>query len=78
MASVQVGGVLRQIQRLFSGGTIGGFSNAVLLHRFVASRDEDAFAALVARHGPMVLAVCRGVLRDGCDAEDAFQATFLG
>jgi RNA polymerase sigma factor (sigma-70 family) len=52
-------------------------SDGQLLKRFVAERDEEAFALLVRRHGPMVLEVCRGVLRDGHDAEDAFQATFL-
>jgi RNA polymerase sigma-70 factor (ECF subfamily) len=55
-------------------------SDAQLLDRFISRRDEAAEAAfeeLVIRHGPMVLRVCRGVLHDAHDAEDAFQAVFL-
>jgi RNA polymerase sigma-70 factor (ECF subfamily) len=48
-----------------------------LLERFVSRRDESAFTALVHRHGPMVLGVCRRVLNDWQSAEDAFQVTFL-
>jgi RNA polymerase sigma factor (sigma-70 family) len=48
-----------------------------LLGQYVSSRDGGAFEGLVRRHGPMVLAVCRRILRHAQDAEDAFQATFL-
>ncbi len=51
--------------------------DAELLERFVTRRDPEAFAALVERHGPLVLRVCRRALPDAHDAEDAFQATFL-
>jgi RNA polymerase sigma factor (sigma-70 family) len=54
-----------------------GITDAQLVELFLARRDEAAFAALVHRHGPMVLGVCRRLLNDPHDAEDAFQATFL-
>ena len=71
--------VLRQVDRLYTEGTSAGWGDGQLLSRFVAAREESnlAFEAIVQRHGPMVLAVCRRILSDHHDAEDAFQATFL-
>jgi RND family efflux transporter MFP subunit len=54
-----------------------GLGDGELLERFVTSRDEAAFELLLWRHGAMVLGMCRRLLRDQNDAEDAFQATFL-
>ena len=53
------------------------YSDTQLLARFAGHRDETAFAAFMARHGPIVMAVYRGVLRNSLDAEDAFQATLI-
>lgn len=77
MATIGVNFALRHIHELFSVGTVASLPDAGLLDRFAQSRDETAFAALVDRHGPMVLAVCRAVLKDEHAAEDAFQAAFL-
>ncbi len=55
----------------------GGMTDGLLLEVFLSRRDEAAFEALVQRYGPMVLGVCRRLLRHTHDAEDAFQATFL-
>jgi RNA polymerase sigma factor (sigma-70 family) len=68
---------LKDMNRLFGEGTLAGRPDAQLLERFILQRDEAAFAALVARHGPMVLGTCRAVLHDPDASEDAFQATFL-
>jgi RNA polymerase sigma factor (sigma-70 family) len=80
MAGVSSREVLRHLNTLFQCGAAGQLSDAELLERFVAGRDEPAeaaFAALVERHGVMVLGVCRRVLGNRDAAEDAFQATFL-
>jgi len=69
--------VFIQLERLFHRGTATGLTEGELLERFVTQRDEAAFEAIVARHGPMVLGVCRQLLRDPNDVDDAFQATFL-
>ena len=67
------------LEALFQFGTVGGLSDAELLERFVpaAMRQARRLSRLVERHGPMVLRVCRSVLDDPHDAEDAFQVTFL-
>jgi RNA polymerase sigma factor (sigma-70 family) len=69
--------VLRHLKQM---GDLQGdlaLPDALLLERFVRQRDEAAFTALVVRHGPMVLGVCRRLLRQETDVEDAFQASFL-
>jgi RNA polymerase sigma factor (sigma-70 family) len=68
---------LDQLQQALVPSAEAALTDAQLLARFVAGRDPAAFGALLRRHGPMVLGVCRRLLRDPHDAEDAFQATFL-
>jgi RNA polymerase sigma factor (sigma-70 family) len=77
MAIETLGAALRQINRLFARGVVAGLSDAQLLERFHTQGDSEALEALVGRHGPMVLSVCRAICRNPLDAEDAFQATFL-
>jgi len=72
----------RDLATLFGAGAVAGLTDRELIHRISRAADDPAaaeacFQVLVERHGPMVLRVCRNVLRDPHDAEDAFQATFL-
>jgi RNA polymerase sigma factor (sigma-70 family) len=69
--------VVRYLHTLVNAQAFAGWSDGQLLERFLARRDAAALEALVRRHGPMVLGVCRRVLQNAHDAEDAFQATFL-
>ncbi len=70
----------RELHGLLRDGVATGLTDQELLDRFATCRDasgELAFATLVTRHGPMVMNVCRRILRNPADADDAFQATFL-
>src|SRR5689334_12987754 len=77
MSNRQVGALADFIRRVAEPAWVAALSDGELLERFRAHRDEAAFAALVRRHGPAVLGVCRRILHHSQDAEDAFQATFL-
>lgn len=73
----ELGTFFRRLRYVLGSPATEGVSDGALLERYVAGREEAAFAALMERHGPMVLGVCRRVLRNSPDADDAFQATFL-
>lgn len=77
MASAQLHHVARHLQGLRESQTVREAPDAELLERFTVRREESAFAALLHRHGPMVLGVSRRVLHSDADADDVFQATFL-
>src|SRR5262245_20608853 len=74
MSATQTTLALRQLREVSPAAAL---PDSELLGRFLASRDEGAFEALVRRHGPLVLGVCKRLLRQRQDAEDAFQAAFL-
>jgi DNA-directed RNA polymerase specialized sigma24 family protein len=65
------------LRRLAASQDLAGRTDKELLGSFAADRDGGAFAELVRRHGPMVLATCRRILPNPYDAEDACQAAFL-
>ena len=76
MVPTRLGAVVRRLGVL-AGHDTAGLTDSDLWERYVRRRDEVAFEAIVHRHGPMVLGVCRRILRNEQDAEDAFQVTFL-
>src|SRR4051794_22462210 len=80
MTSGQSAAIVKPLRALIETGSLTGVSDGHLLERFAARRDETseaAFSVLVARHGPMVLGVCRHLVGNTHAAEDAFQAVFL-
>ena len=80
MERIESTSVVRQIESIFDGGSAAGLTDRQLLERFASRRDaagQAAFGALIYRHGPMVLGLCRQLLGNIHDSEDAFQAVFL-
>src|SRR4051812_16338092 len=77
MARTASGPILQFIRRIRVDRRLRTASDQELLQCFLGERDEAAFEEILHRHGPMVLDVCRGILANEADAEDAFQATFL-
>jgi RNA polymerase sigma factor (sigma-70 family) len=77
MPNVSASPVVGYLRRLIDAREMNDLTDAQLLERFIGRREEAAFAALVRRHGTIVMGVCRHVLHHHQDAEDAFQATFL-
>jgi RNA polymerase sigma factor (sigma-70 family) len=77
MATSQMSDVIQHLRRTMLLREEAELTDGQLLNGYISRREEAALAALVRRHGPMVWGVCRRVLRNDHDAEDAFQATFL-
>jgi RNA polymerase sigma factor (sigma-70 family) len=77
MVPAALGGFLQHLRKAMAAETLAAHSDRELIERFLISHDEAAFHALLRRHGPMVIRVCRRVLEQEQDVEDAFQATFL-
>ncbi len=72
----QISAAVSPINRLFAEGSVAGLTDSQLVERSVDSHDEAAFTALVARHGPIVLATCRAVVRDHAVADESFRRRF--
>src|SRR5437879_4380585 len=77
MSTAPMSDVLDCLRRSAALQRVAALTDGELLRRYAVRRDEAAFEALVQRHGPMVLGVCRRLLANSQDAEDVFQATFL-
>jgi RNA polymerase sigma factor (sigma-70 family) len=77
MGTATLGGFLEQLRKAMAAETLAALADGELLERFTTTHDEASFHALLRRHGPMVLRVCRRTLSQEQDVEDAFQATFL-
>src|SRR5262245_46421980 len=77
MANVPLHTLVQLLRRASEDRRGADFTDGELVQRFRDARDEAAFAALLQRHGPLVLGVCHRILHNADDAEDAFQATFL-
>ena len=77
MPAARFGNVIQFLYKTCGIQEARDLADRELLEKFLTHKDENAFAALVERHGPMVFSVCRRVLGDPHEAEDVFQATFL-
>ncbi len=77
MGNRQITNAVLEVARVFRDGTLVGMSDRQILERFVENHDEMAFEAILTRHGPMVRRVCRQMLNNSHDVDDAVQAVFL-